>query len=108
MKVAVVGSRNLDAEIGKYIPSEITLLISGGAKGIDTLAEHWADENNVPKMIFKPDYQKYGKFAPLIRNEKIVNEADLIVAIWDGKSRGTKYTIDYANEQKKKVKIFLI
>ena len=108
MKIAVVGSRNLNVEIGRYIPSEITLLISGGAKGIDTLAERWADENNVPKMIFKPDYQKYGKFAPLIRNEKIVNGADVIIAIWDGKSHGTKYTIDYSHEQKKKVKIFLI
>ncbi len=48
------------------------------------------------------------KFAPLIRNEKIVNEADVIIAIWDGKSHGTKYTIDYSHEQKKKVKIFLI
>jgi hypothetical protein len=50
MKIAVVGSRDLNVEIGKYIPSNITLLINGGAKGIDTLAELWADENNIPKI----------------------------------------------------------
>lgn len=108
MKIGVIGSRKLDVDIGKYIPKGITCLVSGGAKGIDTLAEKWADENNIPKIIFKPNYDKYGRGAPLIRNRKIVREADLIVAIWDGKSRGTKYTVDYANESGKKVELHIL
>ena len=46
-----------------YIPNETTEIISGGAKGIDTLAEKYADENNIPKLIIKPEYAKYGKSA---------------------------------------------
>lgn len=109
MKVAIVGSRNLtNIEISKYIPNEITQLITGGAKGIDTLAEKYADENNIIKIIIKPEYKKYGIHAPIIRNKEIVEKADLIVAIWDGKSKGTKFTIDYAKKLEKKLELYII
>lgn len=108
MRVAIVGSRNLSVDIGKYIPKNITALVSGGAKGIDTLAERWADRNNIPKLIIKPDYDTYGRSAPIRRNRTIVENADFVLAIWDGKSRGTKFTIDYAKERGIPVQIVLL
>ena len=83
MKVAVVGSRHLELDIERYIPKEISMLVSGGAKGIDTLAEKYADKNNIPKLIIKPEYEKYGKSATLRRNKTIVENADIVIAIWE-------------------------
>ncbi len=109
MKVAVIGSRGLtNVEISKYIPENVTEIISGGARGIDTLAEEWANKNGISKTIIKPEYERYKRGAPLKRNEKIVELADVIIALWDGKSRGTKFTIDYAKELKKEVKIYIL
>ena len=109
MKVAIIGSRKLiDVEVSKYIPENVTEIISGGAKGIDTLAEEWADKNGIPKTIIKPEYERYKRGAPLKRNEKIVERADIIIALWNGESRGTKFTIDYAKKLQKEVKIYVI
>ncbi len=109
MKVAIIGSRNLtNVEISKYIPENVTEIISGGARGIDTLAEGWADKNGISKIIIKPEYERYKRGAPLKRNEKIVELADVIIALWDGKSRGAKFTIDYAKKLKKEVKVYII
>ena len=109
MKVAIIGSRNLvNVDLSEYIPKNVTEIISGGAKGIDTLAEEWADKNGIPKTIIKPEYEKYKRGAPLKRNEKIVERADVIIALWDGKSRGTKFTIDYAKKLQKEVKIYVL
>ncbi len=55
MKVAIVGSRGLNVDISKYIPSGVTTIISGGAKGIDTLAEQYADRNNLKKLFLNPN-----------------------------------------------------
>ncbi len=108
MKLAVIGSRGLNVDIEKYLPKHnVELIISGGAKGIDTLAEKYADENKIPKKIIRPNYAKYGKKAPLVRDRKIVDYADEIIAIWDGKSPGTKYSIDYASAQGKIIEIFI-
>ena len=94
MRVAIIGSRNLNIDINDYIPADITELVSGGARGIDMLAEAYADLMNLPKTIIKPDYNKYGKSKPLKRNEVIVTFSDYIIVIWDGKNRGTKYTVN--------------
>ena len=83
MKVAIIGSRSLSIDISKYIPAGTTEIISGGAKGIDALAEKYADENNIPKLIINPEYEKYGKVAPLKRNKTIVENADMVIAIWE-------------------------
>ena len=108
MKVAIIGSRSLiNVEISKYIPENVTEIISGGAIGIDTLAEEVADKRRISKSIIRPEYDKYGKKAPLIRNKEIVNRAELVIAFWDGKSRGTKFTIDYAKKLNKEVKIYI-
>lgn len=108
MRVAIVGSRDLSVDIEKYIPENTTEIVSGGARGIDTLAERWADQNDIPKLILKPNYDKYGRSAPIRRNEAIVQISDLVVAVWNGKSRGTKFTIDYAKKCGIPVEIFLI
>ena len=108
MKLAIVGSRDLTELDRIYqfmisLPKD-TIIVSGGAIGVDQVAEICAKRLNLGTKIFKPNYDEYdGSLAPLIRNKQIVDYADVIVAFWDGKSRGTKYTIDYAIKRKKKV-----
>lgn len=108
MRVAIIGSRTLNVDISKYIPDKVTEIVSGGAKGIDGLAEAYADKMSILKQIFKPEYDKYGKAAPLKRDEMIVNFSDVIIAIWDGKSRGTKYVIEYARKIGKPIEVHII
>ncbi len=109
MKVAIIGSRSItNMDISRFIPDVTTEIVSGGASGIDTLAEDWADKNRISKTIIRPQYSRYGKSAPLIRNKEIVNRADMVVAIWDGKSRGTKFTMEYAEKLGKSVKMHIL
>jgi len=107
MKLAIVGSRKFtNLDISKFINEKVREVITGGAIGIDTLAERYADKNKLSKSI--PEYDKYGKSAPIIRNKEIVKRADKIIAIWDGKSKGTKFTIEYAKKVGKEVKIYIV
>ncbi len=109
MKVAVIGSRSItEADIGRYIPPDADMIISGGAIGVDALAEKYADENRIEKLILYPDYELYGKSAPLIRDKLIVDHADLVVAIWDGVSTGTEFTISYAKRRKVPCEIYIL
>ncbi|MBV5326156.1 MAG: DUF2493 domain-containing protein [Chlorobium sp.] len=80
-------------------------IVSGGAKGADTLAENYAREYQIDTLIFKPDYKKYGRVAPIIRNATIIDNANIVVAFWNGKSKGTKNAIDNAKRKMKVVKI---
>ncbi|MBE6585995.1 MAG: DUF2493 domain-containing protein [Ruminococcaceae bacterium] len=106
MKIAVVGSRNLTIEnFEDYIPAECTELISGGAKGIDTCARLWAEARGIPVTEFLPDYTRYGRGAPMVRNRMIVDAADRVIAFWDGTSKGTAYTVRYAEKQGKPVTV---
>lgn len=102
MRVAIVGSRNIEYDkmkekayglLCRHIPANATEIVSGGAVGIDTLAEIYAKQNGLPTKIFKPDYARYGKRAPLVRNDEIVGYAQYVLAIWDGNSHGTAYTV---------------
>ena len=108
LRVAVIGSRGIDqADLSRYIPEEATMLISGGAMGVDSLAEAYAAEKGLPIKVIKPQYSLFGKRAPLVRNRQIVECADLVVAIWDGESSGTAYTIDYAHEKGVPVRLYI-
>jgi len=117
IRLAVVGSRTItDFNIvADYLDdlifktnkiSAVGLIISGGARGIDRLAERYADERGIKKKVIKPDWNTYGKRAGYLRNIEIVKNASMVVAIWDGKSKGTKHTIDIAEREGKEVIIF--
>lgn len=109
MKVAVIGSRSINnIDVGKRIPPDVTLIISGGAIGVDTLAEEYADKKGIKKLIIYPDYELYGKSAPLIRNKLIVDNADLVIAFWDGESSGTEYTISYAKRRHVPCEVYMV
>jgi len=86
----------------------IDAIVSGGAYGADALAERFAREKGIPTIIFKPDWDKYGKSAGFKRNILIVNEADVVVAFWDGFSKGTKNSIELAEKSKKPVIVMTI
>ncbi len=99
MKVAIIGSRSLVvADLEKYLPMDIQQIISGGAIGVDSSARTYALKNNIPLIEFIPDYKRYGKKAPLVRNVLIVKEADLVLAFWDGRSTGTIHTLKKCKE----------
>lgn len=108
MKVAVVGSRNINIDITPYIPVYCTAILSGGAKGVDSCAAKYAMENGLQLIEYLPNYRLYGKMAPLIRNDKIIKEADLVIALWDGRSKGTRYVINRCRQFGKKVKIIFL
>ena len=76
--------------------------------GADTYAREYARKKGLKLIEFFPDYEKYGRIAPLMRNQLIVDECDCVLAFWDGKSRGTKYTLDYAKTKNKPVTIVRI
>lgn len=109
MKLLIVGSRNItDFDLSPYISSEIDTIISGGAEGVDTLAEKYADLHRMSKYILRPRYKMYGCAAPLRRNEEMVNMADAVLIIWDGHSKGTQYTLKYAKKSNKPITLIQI
>ena len=109
MKLLIVGSRSItDFELSPYIPKEVDTIISGGADGVDRLAEQYADSHHLSKYIIRPRYDLYGRAAPLRRNEQMVDMADAVLIIWDGHSKGTQYTLKYAEKKNKPIKLVII
>lgn len=111
LKVAVVGSWHtgdfsVDCMVGK-IPRGTTELISGGAPGVDTVAIQAALMMDLPIRFFSPDYEAYGKMAPLVRNRQIVDTADLVLAFWDCRSAENAYALKYCIKRHKPFRIFL-
>ena len=119
MRIVIAGSRGfedyalleqtLEHILDKHI--EPVELVSGHAKGADLLAERFAKENDLPIHIIKPDWKTYGRAAGPIRNRQMLDyameELSLVVAFWDGKSKGTKNTIDTAKSLGIPVEIIL-
>lgn len=110
MKIAIVGSRSFNdytmmVDYIENIVAEnnfvIDEVISGGAKGADTLAERLAKEYDIKLTIFPADWTTYGKRAGAIRNEEIIKNCDICFAFWDGISRGTKISIDFCTRYNK-------
>jgi len=97
MKVAVIGSRQAPEDavrlITEQLPDTTSEIISGGADGIDRAAEQVAAEQGIPLTVIRPDYARYGRSAPLKRNDAIIDRADMVLAFWDGQSKGTQYVI---------------
>ncbi len=109
MKVAIVGSRGSTVQdLGSFLPADTTEIISGGAKGVDASAKQYAKTNGIPCTEVLPQYKRYGKGAPLKRNDIIIEMADLVLAFWDGDSRGTKYVIDRCRATGKDLRVILL
>jgi len=108
MRIGIIGSR-LFNDYEKLLNTLSLLsisydndeIISGGAKGADSLAERFAEDYNIPTTVIKPDWKKYGKRAGFIRNTDIVKKSDVIVAFWDGVSKGTGDSLEKAKFYKK-------
>ena len=99
MKLLIVGSRSItDFDLSPYIQADVDTIISGGACGIDHLAEQYADMHHLSKYIIRPRYDLYGRAAPLKRNEQMVDIADAVLIIWDKHSKGTRYTLQYTKK----------
>jgi len=110
MKTIIAGSRTiknyvtvLDAIIKSKF--DITEVVSGTAKGVDELGEVYAKINNIPIKQFPADWETHGRSAGFIRNSQMAIYADALIAIWDGKSRGTEQMIKEA--KKRKLAVFL-
>ena len=102
MKLLIAGSRSIPSfDLSPYVPDEVDLIITGGAKGVDTLAEAYAKERGIPTLTVKPCYEKYGRAAPILRDEEMVDLADSVLVIGDGVSRGSRHTADYARKKGK-------
>jgi hypothetical protein len=102
MKLAVVGCRDFFdyarfCKVIGQVKTPISLLISGGAAGTDTLVERYAREFGYSLLVHNPNWKRDGsKRCFAVRNQKIVDDAECVLAFWDHKSKGTKITIDMA------------
>jgi len=108
MRVIIAGSRginNYDVVLAAIEESgfDVTTVVSGGARGVDTLGERYAESKNIQVDTFLPQWDLYGKSAGYIRNSTMAENAECLVAIWDGKSRGTKNMIETATRKNLKV-----
>lgn len=107
MKIAVVGSRSIKSvPLDELIPPQCTEIVSGGARGVDTCAREYAQIHGLKLTEFYPDYERFGRSAPLKRNDLIVAHADMVIAFWDGESRGTLYTLRKCRSQGKPWRMF--
>lgn len=115
MVVAIIGSRTFTDK--EFIYTKLNnifntvypkLIVSGGAKGPDTIGVRWATEMNIPVKEFIPDWTTYGKRAGFIRNTLIINEADTVIAFWDGLSKGTLDSINKARKTDKNIEIIKV
>ena len=109
MKVAVIGSRGLSvSDLGRYLPENTTEIVSGGAKGVDTSAREYALAHGIKLTEFLPEYTRFGRSATLKRNITIIEYSDIVLAFWDGKSRGTKFVIDNCRKLGVEVRVYIL
>ena len=115
MKVCVCGSRDF-TDYEKALPIIYGFfytflegwkvkgeIVSGCARGADALGERFAKSHGLKCHRFPADWEKYGKSAGYIRNKEMAEFSDVIIAFWDGKSKGTKHMIDICEKMNKKV-----
>lgn len=111
MKVIIAGSRsvsNPDLIAIAMILSQfhVVEVVCGMAKGVDLLGKAWAEKKGIPVVEFPADWEKFGKRAGIVRNQRMAEYADALVAIWDGESRGTAHMIKSAQWEGLKVYVF--
>lgn len=111
MKVIIAGSRTISKSVPHINDAvilsgfQITEVVSGGARGVDSDGEIFAQWKNIPFVRFPANWDKHGKSAGYIRNNQMALYADALIAIWDGKSRGTDHMIKEA--KRKGLKVFI-
>ncbi|MCP3659047.1 MAG: DUF2493 domain-containing protein [Bacteroidetes bacterium] len=99
MITAVIGSRSFSdfALLSRVCRSlGVSSVVSGGASGADSLAARFASSSGLPLRVFRPDYERFGRRAPLVRNWQIVRSGSQVVAFWDGSSRGCAHALSCA------------
>lgn len=110
-KVAVIGSRTIHKApgVGKIIAAQNPVeIVGGGCMGATKIGKKYAEVFELKYVEFLPDYGRYGRIAPHVRNEEIAKYCDVMIAIWDGKSKGTKSEMEKARRKGKKVIIFRV
>ena len=119
MKTIIAGSRDLpgDEEFIWYVADaitrsgwkkDITEVVSGGARGIDLAGEMYAKEAGYLVKRFPADWATHGKAAGLLRNSGMAKYADALIAIWDGRSRGTAHMIKEMEKQGKRIFTYIV
>ena len=112
VKIAIIGGREFQ-DLHKVMRKLYSIgidhlkdvsIISGGARGIDQAAKVFAEDNDIKYIEVRP-INSANKLDYLYRNVEIITMADKIIAFWDGKSRGTKFVIDYATARKKETEV---
>ena len=105
LRTVVAGSRTaglinvINAIDSAEFKNQISVIISGTAKGADYYGEVYAKSAGIPIERFPADWTKYGKKAGYLRNIQMADEADALIAVWDGVSKGTNHMINIANEK---------
>jgi hypothetical protein len=107
--IAVIGSRTfndypmLESAITNILKekgvklADVTI-VSGGARGADSLGRDFAQKHGTKYLEFLPDWEKFGKRAGIVRNADIVKNSDFVLALWDGQSRGTRHSLELARQ----------
>lgn len=111
MTLAIIGTRTPTIDYDKWLRlllshidiSEVTQVVSGGAKGIDSYAKRFAEVYTLPLVEYIPEFSKFGRIAALLRNIDIVKVADIVIAFPSNNSRGTFHAIREAEKLNKPV-----
>ena len=112
MRIIVAGGRDfnnykiLNKVLSYKINPQYDTIISGKARGADSLGAEWAYKNGIPIKYFPAHWEIYGKGAGFIRNTEMGEYADMLIAFWDGKSKGTAHMIKTMKMNKKPYLIF--
>jgi hypothetical protein len=112
LRIAIVGSREYsDLEQVRLFVDLLptaTVVVSGGARGVDRTAADHARKRGLETEEHFADWNTHGKRAGYIRNQKLVDLSDHVVAFWDLQSKGTKHTIDLAEKAGKLLKVYTV
>ncbi len=108
MTVGIAGSRSLKADIPEgLIGKDVTMIYSGGAEGMDKSARRYGAEHRITVTEILPEYNLYGRAAPLRRNDWIIRMSDFMYIFWDGKSRGSDYVIKQCRKTAKPYAVYV-